>query len=70
MLPLPSVMVGYDGGAEHGIPGSSGFTPAMLLTGIASVVLVLAFVWVMGVSVDTFRAWWNDDVAHTMALTP
>jgi integrating conjugative element protein (TIGR03758 family) len=63
-------MVGYYGGAEHGIPGGSGFTPATLLTGIASVVLVLAFVWVMWVSVDTFRAWWNDDVAHTMALTP
>jgi integrating conjugative element protein (TIGR03758 family) len=73
VLPLPSVMVGYDGGAEHGIPGGSGFTPATLLTGIASVVLVLAFVWVMWVmwvSVGTFRAWWNDDVAHTMALTP
>ena len=35
----------------------SGFTPATLLTGIASVVLVLAFVWVIWVSLGTFRAW-------------
>jgi len=41
----------------------SGFTPATLLTGIASVVLVLAFVWVMWVSVGTFRAWQNGQVA-------
>ena len=40
----------------------SGFTPATLLTGIASVVLVLAFVWVMWVSVGTFRAWQNGQV--------
>ena len=41
----------------------SGFTPATLLTGIAFVVLVLAFVWVMWVSVGTFRAWQNGQVA-------
>ena len=41
----------------------SGFTPATLLTGIASVVLVLTFVWVMWVSVGTFRAWQNGQVA-------
>jgi integrating conjugative element protein (TIGR03758 family) len=41
----------------------SGFTPATLLTGIASVVLVLAFVWGMWVSVGTFRAWQNGQVA-------
>ena len=37
----------------------SGVTPATLLTGIASVVLVLAFVWVIWVSLGTFRAWQN-----------
>ena len=41
----------------------SGFTPATLLTGIASIVLVLTFVWVMWVSVGTFRAWQNGKVA-------
>ncbi|MEW8509054.1 MAG: TIGR03758 family integrating conjugative element protein [Candidatus Thiodiazotropha sp.] len=40
----------------------SGFTPATLLTGIASVVLVLAFVWVIWVSMGTFRAWQNGQV--------
>ena len=40
----------------------SGFTPATLLTGIASVVLVLAFVWVIWVSLGTFRAWQNGQV--------
>ncbi|MET0063558.1 MAG: TIGR03758 family integrating conjugative element protein [Candidatus Thiodiazotropha endolucinida] len=40
----------------------SGFTPATLLTGIASVVLVLAFVWVIWVSLGTFRAWQNRQV--------
>ena len=39
-----------------------GFTPATLLTGIASVVLVLAFVWVIWVSLGTFRAWQNGQV--------
>jgi integrating conjugative element protein (TIGR03758 family) len=37
----------------------SGFTPAALLTGIASVVLVLAFIWVIWVTLGTFRAWQN-----------
>ena len=41
----------------------SGFTPATLLTGIASVVLVLAFIWVIWVSLGTFRAWQNGQVA-------
>ncbi|WP_369157142.1 TIGR03758 family integrating conjugative element protein [Candidatus Thiodiazotropha sp. LNASS1] len=40
----------------------SGFTPATLLTGIASVVLVLAFVWVIWVLLGTFRAWQNGQV--------
>lgn len=37
----------------------SGFTSATLLTGIVSTVLVLAFVWVIWVSLGTFRAWQN-----------
>ena len=37
----------------------SGFTPATLLAGIASVVLVLAFIWVIWVVLGTFRAWQN-----------
>ena len=35
----------------------SGVTPGTLLTAIASVVLVLTFVWVMWVTVGSFRAW-------------
>ena len=41
----------------------SGFTPANLLTGIASIVLVLAFIWVIWVTLGTFRAWQNGQVA-------
>lgn len=41
----------------------SGFTPETLLTGIASVVLILAFVWVIWISLGTFRAWQNRQVA-------
>ena len=37
----------------------SGITPSTLLTAIASVVLVLAFVWVVWVTLGTFRAWQN-----------
>jgi integrating conjugative element protein (TIGR03758 family) len=40
----------------------SGVAPATLLTGIASVVLVLAFVWVMWVTLGTFRAWQDGQV--------
>ncbi len=40
----------------------SGFTPATLLTGIASIVLVLAFIWVIWVTLGTFRAWQNGQV--------
>jgi integrating conjugative element protein (TIGR03758 family) len=35
----------------------SGITPATLRTGIAGVVLTLAFVWVLWVSLGTLRAW-------------
>ena len=40
----------------------SGFTPTALLNGIASVVLVLAFIWVIWVALGTFRAWQNGQV--------
>ncbi|MFN2289198.1 MAG: TIGR03758 family integrating conjugative element protein [Chromatocurvus sp.] len=35
----------------------SGVTPAVLLVTIASVVLVLVFVWVIWVTLGSFRAW-------------
>ena len=41
----------------------AGITPATLLTGIASVVLVLAFIWVIWVSVGTYRAWQGGQAA-------
>ena len=40
----------------------SGIPPATLLNGIAAVVLVLAFVWVIWVSVGTLRAWQDGQV--------
>jgi len=41
----------------------SGFTPAVLLNGIASIILVLAFIWVIWISLGTFKAWQNGQVA-------
>jgi len=41
----------------------SGVTPSTLLIGIASVVLVLAFIWVIWVTLGTFRAWQNGQAA-------
>ena len=41
----------------------SGVTPGTLLTAIASVVLVLAFIWVMWVTLGFFRAWQDGQVA-------
>ena len=40
----------------------SGITSATLLTGIAGVVLTLAFVWVLWVSLGTLRAWHDGQV--------
>ena len=40
----------------------SGITQGALLTGIAGVVLVLAIVWVMWVTLGTFRAWQDGQV--------
>jgi integrating conjugative element protein (TIGR03758 family) len=40
----------------------SGVTPTTLLTAIASVILVLAFIWVIWVTLGTFRAWQNGQI--------
>ena len=40
----------------------SGITLGTLLTGIAGVVLVLTFVWVIWVTLGTFRAWQDGQV--------
>ncbi len=40
----------------------SGITPGTLLTAIAGVVLVLGFVWVIWVTLGTFRAWQEGQV--------
>ena len=49
-------------GQNAAFQAGSGVTPATLLTGIASVVLILTFIWVIWVSVGTFRAWQNGQV--------
>ncbi len=41
----------------------SGVTPSTLLTAIASIVTVLAFVWVIWVTLGTFRAWQGGQVS-------
>ena len=41
----------------------SGVTPGTLLTAIASVILVLALVWVMWVTVGSLRAWQDGQIA-------
>jgi len=48
---------------QSAFQAASGLTPATLLTAIASMVLVLAFVWVMWVTVGSFRAWQDGQVA-------
>ncbi|PCJ36295.1 MAG: TIGR03758 family integrating conjugative element protein [Cellvibrionales bacterium] len=35
----------------------SGVAPGTLLTAIASMVMILAFVWVIWITLGTFRAW-------------
>jgi len=37
----------------------SGVTPPTLLVSIAGVILLLAFIWVIWVTLGTFRAWQN-----------
>jgi len=41
----------------------SGVTPGVLLVTIASVVLVLVFVWVIWVTLGSFRAWQDGQVS-------
>jgi integrating conjugative element protein (TIGR03758 family) len=41
----------------------AGVAPGALLTAIASVVVVLTFVWVMWVTVGSFRAWQGGQIA-------
>ncbi|MCP4453531.1 MAG: TIGR03758 family integrating conjugative element protein [Planctomycetes bacterium] len=50
------------GAQDTAFQAGSGVTPATLLNGIASVTLVLTFVWVIWVSLGTFRAWQNGQV--------
>ena len=45
------------GAQQAAFQAGSGITPATMLTSIASMVLVLAFVWVIWVTFGTFRAW-------------
>ena len=51
------------GAQNAAFQAGAGVTPSALLTGIASVVLVLAFVWVIWVSLGTFRAWQGGQLA-------
>lgn len=41
----------------------SGVTASTLLTAIASIVLVLAFVWVIWVTLGSFRAWQDGQIS-------
>ena len=45
------------GAQQAAFQAGSGITPATMLTAVASMVLVLAFVWVIWVAIGTFRAW-------------
>lgn len=40
----------------------SGVTPATLLVAIAAIVIMLAFIWVIWVTLGTFRAWQSGQV--------
>ena len=40
----------------------SGVSPETLLTAIVSVILVLVFIWVIWVSLGSFRAWQNGQI--------
>ena len=51
------------GAQNAAFQAGAGVTPSVLLTSIASVVLVLAFVWVIWVSLGTFRAWQGGQLA-------
>lgn len=48
---------------EAAFQAGSGVTAAALLTAIASIVLVLAFVWVIWIAVGSFRAWQDGQIS-------
>ncbi len=50
------------GAQNMAFQAGSGVTPATLLLAIASIVLMLAFIWVIWVTLGTFRAWQNGQV--------
>ena len=50
------------GAQNAAFQAGAGVTPTVLLTAIASVILVLAFVWVIWVTLGTFRAWQDGQV--------
>ena len=52
-----------NGAQNAAFQAGSGVTPSTLLVGIASAILVLAFVWVMWVTLGTFRAWQDGQVS-------
>ena len=58
------------GAQNAAFQAGSGVTPATLLTGIASVVLMLAFIWVIWVSLGTFRAWQSGVEGRRADLPP
>jgi len=57
------VISGHDGGTKLSISGRFRFYPCSTPEWIASIILVLAFVWVIWISLGTFKAWQNGQVA-------
>ncbi len=50
--------------AQHAaFQAGAGVSANALLTAIASIILVLGFVWVIWITLGTFRAWQNGQVA-------
>lgn len=45
------------GAQQAAFQAAAGVTSSTMLTAIASMVLVLAFIWVIWVTLGTFRAW-------------
>ena len=48
---------------EAAFQAGSGVAPGALVLGIAGVVLLLAFVWVLWITVGSFRAWQDAKVS-------
>ena len=55
-------------GQSAAFQAGSGVTPGTLLTAVAGMVLVLVVVWVMWVTLGTFRAW-QEGQADLLELT-